>query len=318
MSFKPATKKQLKLRLGIVAPAGAGKTFTALAVARGLVGPQGKIALIDTEHRSAEKYADLFDFDVDYITDNCAPARYVEKIHDASQAGFDCIIIDSLSHAWNGPGGALEMVDNASRRAKGNSYVAWRDVTPEHNRLVDAMLSAPVHVIATLRAKTEYILETIGGKQVPRKIGMAPIQREGMDYEFDVVADMDHEHALMITKTRCAALDGKTWIKPGTQSELVTTLRDWLDAGDRAEPAVVPDAPVDQGAASLDNADAHRQIMREILSAQKTLAWNNKEMGVFAQATCGKPARDASLIELKTLAAALAVQIEVAEKARFA
>jgi len=122
----------------------------------------------------------------------------------------------------------------------------------------------------------------------------------------------------MITKTRCAALDGKTWIKPGAQSELVTTLRDWLDAGDRAAPAVVPDAPVDQGAASLDNADAHRQIMREILSAQKTLAWTNEEMGVFAQATCGKPARDASLIELETLAAALAVQIEVAEKARFA
>jgi len=92
--FQPATKKQLKLRLGIVAPAGAGKTFTALAVARGLVGPQGKIALIDTEHRSAEKYADLFDFSVDYITDNCAPARYVEKIHDAAKAGFDCIIID--------------------------------------------------------------------------------------------------------------------------------------------------------------------------------------------------------------------------------
>lgn len=316
MAFKKATKKQLKLRMGIVAPAGGGKTFTALAVARGLVGPEGRIALIDTEHRSAEKYADDFDFDVECLADNYAPARYVDKIQEAAAAGYDCVIIDSLTHAWSGPGGALEMVDDAARRAKGNSYVAWRSVTPEHNRLVTAMLSAPLHVIATLRAKTEYVLETVGGKQVPRKVGMAPIQREGMDYEFDVVGDMDHDHALMITKTRCAALDGKTWVKPGTDGELVKHLCAWLDSGE--EPPTVEQMPIDvdplapdtAAQAANDDAAARRNTLREIMDAQKALGWSNGEMSEFAKVTIGKAVKGASLADLDTMVAALAAQLE--------
>jgi len=316
VSFKAATKKQLKLRMGIVAPAGAGKTYTALAVARGLVGPEGRIALIDTEHRSAEKYADLFTFDVDYLSDDCAPARYVEKIHDAAKAGYDCLIIDSLTHAWAGPGGALEMVDNAARMAKGNSYVAWRNVTPEHNRLVAAMLSTPMHLIATLRAKTEYVLETVGGKQVPRKVGMAPIQREGMDYEFDVVADMDHDHALLITKTRCAAVDGKTWIKPGGDGELVEKLRVWLDGGERVE--VEPEVPVEQNAGekSLDDAAARKNMISEISSAKRTLGWDKKGMDAFVKMTIGsgKTCDTATDADLNTMVQAMAAQIESKER----
>lgn len=316
MSFKTATKKQLKLRMGIVAPAGAGKTYTALAIARGLVGPEGRIALIDTEHRSAEKYADLFAFDVDYIADNCAPARYVEKIKDAAKAGYDCLIIDSLTHAWAGPGGALEMVDNAARMAKGNSYVAWRNVTPEHNRLVAAMLSSPMHLIATLRAKTEYVLETVGGKQVPRKVGMAPIQREGMDYEFDVVADMDHDHALMITKTRCAAVDGKTWIKPGADGELVTSLRGWLDDGAPAETEPEVPAEPNAGEKSLDDAAARKNMIREISSAKKTLGWDKEQMDGFVKATigAGKTCNTATDADLNTIVQAMAAQIESKER----
>lgn len=227
--FVKATKTQARLRLGIIGPAGSGKTYTALRVARALVGAEGRIALIDTEHGSASKYADLTDFDT-LSLESYHPERYIDAIHAAEAAGYDVVIIDSLSHAWSGKDGALELVDRAAARAKSsNSYVAWRDVTPLHNRLVDTILGARLHVIATMRSKTEYVLETVNGKQVPRKVGMAPIQRDGMEYEFDVTGDIDLDHKLAITKTRCAVLDGVVVDRPG--EEFAETLRAWLTDG---------------------------------------------------------------------------------------
>lgn len=249
MAFQKATKKQAKLRMALNGPSGSGKTFSALSIAKGL---GGKIAVIDTEHASASKYADRFDFDTDCLT-NYAPKNYIKAIHEAEAAGYSVIIIDSLTHAWNGTGGVLEIVDAAASRARGNTYAGWKEGTPEQNALVEAILQSPCHIIATMRAKTEYALEKDErtGKTAPRKIGMAPVQRDGMEYEFDVSAFLDVEHHLCIDKTRCPDLAGKVIKFPG--EELGKQLAAWLSDGEPApiqKPAlaVVPQsAPTDSG-----------------------------------------------------------------------
>src|SRR5262245_28312049 len=156
MQFKQATKKQAKLRMAIIGPSGSGKTYSALAVGQHL---GKKIAVIDTESGSASKYVGKFQFDVLELESH-EPTTYIEAIEAAEAAGYDVLIIDSLSHAWMGRGGALEQVDRIAKRTQsGNSFTAWRDVTPQHNALVEAMLRCKCHLIATMRAKTEYVME---------------------------------------------------------------------------------------------------------------------------------------------------------------
>jgi len=228
MAFVKATKRESKLRLALIGASGSGKTYSALAIATGL---GGKIAVIDTERGSASKYADKFSFDVLEL-DSFSPERYVEAIGEAAKAGYQILVIDSLSHAWSGKDGALEMVDRAAKKSQsGNTYTAWRDVTPKHNEMVDAIVQAPMHIIATMRAKTEYVLETNErGKQVPRKVGLAPVQRDGMEYEFDVVATMDADNNMIVEKSRCEAMSGQVYSKPNGQVSEV--LGRWL-SGER-------------------------------------------------------------------------------------
>lgn len=240
--FSKATRKKSRARVALVGPSGSGKTYTALILARGLVGAEGTIAVIDTERASASKYAgEVAEFDA-LDLDHHSPKEYVDAIKDAAREGYDCLVIDSLSHAWSGRGGALEQVDQAAKRTQGNSYVAWRDVTPQHNALVDAILTYPGHVIVTMRAKTEYVLEEgKNGKKTPRKVGMAPIQRDGMEYEFDVVADMDLDHNMIISKSRCSALADEVFARP--TAAVADTLRAWLsDGADAPAPAPVQQA----------------------------------------------------------------------------
>lgn len=244
MQFKQATKKQLKLRLALAGPSGSGKTYSALAIASGL---GERIAVIDTEHGSASLYADRFKFDT-LTLGSFAPSTYVEAIHAAESAGYEVIVIDSLSHAWMGKDGALEQVDAAAKRNKGNSYVAWRDVTPQHNALVDAMVQCKAHLVGTMRTKMAYEIGDENGKKSVKKLGMAPIQREGLEYEFTVFGDVDLDHNLVITKTRCSELAGKVITKPG--APLAKTLRAWLDSGEaQAEkPSAPPAKPADHSA----------------------------------------------------------------------
>jgi len=263
LQFKRATKKTARARVALIGPAGSGKTFTALAIGHYL---GNRVALIDTEHGSASKYAlpegvtreqrpDLFPFDV-LEPQNFSPATYVESIEAAEEAGFDVLIIDSLSHAWMGKGGALEQVDQAAKRSNsGNTFNAWRDVTPQHNALVEAMLACKAHLIVTMRTKTEYVIEeNERGKKAPRKIGLAPVQRDGLEYEFDVTADLDLENNMLIGKTRCSALKGRVFNKAG--QDVANILKDWLSDG-----AVAGLSPVEEflGAfrvcASLTEAD---------------------------------------------------------------
>lgn len=243
MMFKPATKKKLKARIAIDGPAGSGKTFTALRWAFALAGSSGRVAVIDSEHRSAAKYQGEspdgipFDFDVAEL-DHYAPSTYTQVIREAGRQGYEVLVVDSLSHAWEGVGGALDQVDKKSEKT-GNLYTAWKDVTPMHREMVEAILACPCHVICTMRSKMEYVLEEVtnkSGKKVmqPKKVGMAPIQRQGVEYEFDVVADIDIDHVLSISKSRCPAIDGAKAVKPG--APFIEPLAAWLGQGVEPEP----------------------------------------------------------------------------------
>ncbi len=250
--FHKAVKHEAKLRLAIAGPSGSGKTYTALAVGTAL----GKTAVVDTEHGSASKYADLFDFDVVNFDAPFHPDRFVESIEAAAAAGYEVLVIDSLSHAWNGAGGLLEIVDQIAKRMKtSNSFAAWKDATPIQNRLIDGIVSAPIHIISTMRSKQEYILEQVdrgNGRSVtvPKKVGMAPIQRDSMEYEFDVYLDMDIENNAIVQKTRCPALTGTVIARPGL--DLAATLREWLH-GEAPPPAPKPSAPAVSDAPMTDD-----------------------------------------------------------------
>lgn len=233
LTFKKATKTSARLRLALLGPAGSGKTYSALAIAAGL---GQRIAVIDTEHGSASKYADRFGFDVLELT-TFAPRTYVEALAAAEAEGYDVIVVDSLSHAWMGKDGALEQVDRKASGGKGNSFDAWRSVTPQHNALVEAMLRCRAHLLVTMRVKTDYIVEEDSrGKKVPRKVGLAPVQRDGLEYEFDVVLDVSPDHVATVSKTRCPDLTDQAFDRPG--AEVARILKAWLSDG----PA--PAAPV--------------------------------------------------------------------------
>jgi cytidylate kinase len=247
MQFKPADRRQARLHLAIIGPAGAGKTYTALRLASAL---GKKVALIDTERSSACAYASDFKFDVCELDDH-HPNTYIEAISMADAAGYDVLVIDSLSHAWAGRNAALELVDKATQRSKSaNAFAAWRNVTPLHNNLLDAMLSSRCHVIATLRAKMAYAQEKDSkGKTVIRKVGLQPLQRDGLEYEFDIVGDIDLEHNLVVTKSRCSPLAGAVIHKPG--EELAEALLRWLDPPG-ATPLPDPEAPLKAWRAALE------------------------------------------------------------------
>ena len=226
MEIRKAERKKAKLRLGIAAPSGAGKTYSALLLAFGL---GGKIGLIDTEHGSGDLYAHLGEYDIIGIEAPYTVAKYTQAIKAFEQAGYSTIIIDSLSHAWAGDGGLLDKQGKIADSGKANGFAAWRTITPEHNALVEAMLRSPCHIIATMRAKQEYVLETNDkGKQMPKKVGMAPVQREGMEYEFTVMLDVDMQHTASASKDRTGLFDGQ-YMK--ISEDTGKMLLGWLDTG---------------------------------------------------------------------------------------
>jgi hypothetical protein len=226
MEIRKAQRMKAKLRLGIAAPSGAGKTYSALLMAFGL---GGKVGLIDTEHGSGDLYAHLGDYSVISIEAPYTVAKYTEAIRLFEEAGYSTIIIDSLSHAWAGDGGLLDKQGKMADRGT-NSFAAWRTITPEHNSLVDAMLRSPAHIIATMRSKQDYVLEVNDkGKQTPKKVGLAPVQREGMEYEFTVMLDVDMNHIASSSKDRTGLFDGRFFkISEATGKELLT----WLETGE--------------------------------------------------------------------------------------
>lgn len=244
MQFTQATKTQIKCRLALAGPSGSGKTWSALEIASHL---SDNVAVIDTENHSASRYADVFKFQcLDLATPSIA--QYIEAMQTAEKSGFGCLVIDQASHAWEWAKQEVDRITAASRAA--NSYLSWGKVTPEWQKFINMILHSRMHLICCFRSKTEYVLEDVerGGRvtKVPRKIGMAPITRDGSEYEFDVWCDIDLDHRLVVSKTRCKALDGLSYLKDCKTFSAV--LKDWLDSGDAppATPPATADPPKDK------------------------------------------------------------------------
>lgn len=230
LQIKKATKKNRKLRLALVGVSKSGKTYTALKFARALAGPDGKIGVIETEGGNSEIYEGDPEIGEFYTVplDDCSPQNYIKAMKMLIDFGCVVLVQDSLSHAWAGRGGCLEIVDTAGGSNKFSS--GWSKATPLHNDLIAAINSCPVHLIATMRQKAEYVLETNDkGRQVPRRVGMAAVQREGMEYEFDVTGTMQ-DATLTIDGIRGTLLEpylSKQIKKPG--AEFIAEIRGMLD-----------------------------------------------------------------------------------------
>lgn len=244
--FRRASKAQSRLRFAIMGPPGSGKTYTALNLAKHM---GGTTAVVDTEHGSSEKYANLFDFDVCQLT-SFHPSSYLEAIKAAGEAGYNNLIIDSMSHLWSGKEGVLEQVDKLAKRNGGNSFSSWKDINPMLYKVIEAILSSPCNVICSFRTKVDYIIEeNERGKKVPKKVGLAPVFKSEMEYEFDVVAEMNQENEMIVSKSRCPELAGQVISKPG--SEVAEMLQGWLNSGAPAKPKIDRDAVLSQSGTLL-------------------------------------------------------------------
>lgn len=278
-SFTPATRTSTKARVALCGPSGSGKTWTALTLAHAL---GERIAVIDTERGSASKYAGVNGWQFQTVAPGSfAPDALTALLAEAGQEGFDVLVLDSWSHYWMGVDGMLEQVDRRARN--GNNFSGWKEVRPDERRMIDALISYPGHVIATLRVKTEYVIEeNERGKKVPRKIGLKPEQREGIEYEFDLVGDMDHDNNLSVSKSRIPALTRAVIKEP--DEELGKTIRSWLEDGES-----VPDARELREQAMADDVE---------LSALIELAATARKLGIDHAAVPDPAGQPVALVDL--------------------
>ena len=252
VQIRKARRSATKLRLLLPGPSGSGKTWGALSIAKGI---GGRTVVIDTEEGSSDMYDHLHEFDVVDLKPPFTPERYVECITACEEAGYDIIIVDSITHEWNGKGGCLELVDEIARaKFKGNTWSAYSEITPRHRAFIDAMLRSRCHIIATARAKTETAQVDEGGRKRVVKLGMAAETRQGVEFEFDIVLDLVHDgHFATVSKDRTGIFGGDP--KPITV-ETGKRLAQWL-AGGQALPS--PDetliASVTQTIDSAGNAE---------------------------------------------------------------
>jgi len=238
--IRKAERRKAKLRLGFAGASGSGKTASSLLVAFGITGDWSKIGFVDTENGSGELYVGktiagcrIGEYVYGRIESPFTIPKYLEAIKALEGAGCEVIIIDSLSHAWAGEGGLMDKQGKLADRG-GNSYTAWRTITPEHNSLVEAILQSKAHILAGVRAKTEYVQEKdANGKSVVRKVGMAPVFRDGIEYEFTVFFDLAADHTAQASKDRTNLFDGLIF-KPTVETG--KSLLEWLETGKDAPP----------------------------------------------------------------------------------
>jgi len=234
MKIRQAQRTQAKIKLALQGPSGSGKTYSSLLLAYGLIGDWSNITIIDTENHSADLYAHLGKFNVLSLEKPFNPERNIQAIESCEHSGMEVIIIDSISHEWNGPGGILEI---HSQMPGSNSFTNWNKITPRHNAFVYKLLESDCHIIATIRSKQDYVLNQKNGKYIPEKVGLKGITRDGMDYEFTTVLNLDMNHQAKASKDRTGLFMDKPsfLITP----EIGQIINDWCNEIPSKMPSIV-------------------------------------------------------------------------------
>lgn len=227
MELRKATRQQAKIRLGLSAVSGGGKTYSAILIAKGLAkGDLTKVAIIDTENGSADLYAHMGDYNVLRLEAPFTPERYIQAMRACENAGMEVIIVDSITHEWDGKGGVLEI----SNSMTGNSYTNWAKVTPRHQAFIDAILTSKCHVITTVRRKQDYDMVTNDkGKLMPVKVGLKEVTREGFEYELTMNLELDIKHNATVSKDRTGLFAGQPEFVPS--EETGTIILEWCESG---------------------------------------------------------------------------------------
>jgi len=222
MELRKSERKQAKIKLAIQGAAGSGKTYSSLLLAFGITNNWNKIAVIDSENGSADLYAHLGGYNVLNLNNNYSPENYMEAISICENAGIEVIIIDSISHAW-------DFLLDVHANMPGNTFTSWGKITPRQNAFIQRILQSKCHVIATMRTKQDYVLSEKNGKMVPEKVGLKSQQRDGVDYEFTLVFDVNMNHVASASKDRTGLFMGKPefTISENTGKRIL----DWCNSG---------------------------------------------------------------------------------------
>jgi hypothetical protein len=234
--LRKATRQKAKIRLGLSAVSGGGKTFSALLIAKGITCDMSRVAIIDTENGSADLYAHLGEYNVLPLTAPYTPEKYIAAIKECESAGMEAIIIDSITHEWDGKGGILEI----SNSMTGNSYTNWAKITPRHQAFLDAILQSTCHIITTVRRKQDYEMTTnFQGKLVPQKVGLKEVTREGFEYELTMNLELDTNHQATASKDRTGLFASGIPFTPSEETGRM--IKEWCDMGIELKPMPIED-----------------------------------------------------------------------------
>ena len=250
--IQKAERTKLLLRGAMIAPSGGGKTMSALRLAKGFAGPNGKIGLIDTEAKRSLIYASQFGFDIIHLDPPFRPERYIEAIEAFEAAGYDILIIDSASHEWFGEGGILSDLD---KMPGSNSYTKWSELTPRHTRFVEKLTRTSLNLIITLRGKDEYVLEEDNkGKKVPKKVGVGAIQRDGLEYEMQFTLLIDQQnHVATASKDNTGLFEQRYEVVTEAHGK---ALREWCEVG-----VAPPEEKVEDALAEIEKAQTREELI---------------------------------------------------------
>ena len=293
--FAPAQRSKAKLRLAVTGPSGSGKTMSSLLIARGIAGDSGRIAVCDTETQSASLYAHVTAFDTVSLDAPYTVDKFIDVIHAAEDAGYDVLILDSISPVWKGQGGLLEQQEMAASASR-NSFSSWKGVTKDYQRLIGTVIGSKLHIIATMRSQTAYEMENVDGtrRSSPVKVGLKPEMREGFDYEFTTVLNMTATstgHLATVSKDRTNLFDQSTPFVPTIETGRQIAV--WLENGDDA--VVLPSVP--------DKAEPAEVLSPALVTSRKERAAANP-----------KPVTESEIAVRKDFDAITAPKIPSAEK----
>lgn len=291
MGFQKAKREQIWAKVLLNSPSGGGKTYSALRLATGMAKKCGsRVAAIDTENGRIKYYANEFDFDDMQLAEPYSPEKYMEAIDEAVKAGYKVLIIDSISHEWNF---CLDLVNNMPGS---NSYTKWKTVSPRHNTFQEKILQSPIHIIATVRGKDEYVLEDSNGKKVPKKVGMGYTQRDGTEFNYTVTLNLDQStHRFDATKDNTHLFEDRYDVLTEADGEAIYN---WANSGEvpapkpKAAPAPVPAAAEDVPSKILEIDAKAKQL--------QTAGVDKAEIGAAIKSVMGNTANYNRIDNLET------------------